>query len=151
MAVRTRDRGGEDAMSGKKIYLIIQGALCVLLCAFLILGTAALYREGAAPIYSREKAGEALLRLLPLALLLLALTAGGLILGVRDDKKKNSTADHAMARRPARSGAEKRAAAWRWTLLAAAAVLIAAGILNGGMRDVLAKAIKICTECVGLG
>ena len=25
------------------------------------------------------------------------------------------------------------------------------GIINGGMADVLAKAIKICTECIGLG
>ena len=25
------------------------------------------------------------------------------------------------------------------------------GIFNGGMADVLAKAIKICTECIGLG
>ncbi len=29
--------------------------------------------------------------------------------------------------------------------------LIVAGIINGGMRDVLVKAIKICTECIGLG
>lgn len=36
-------------------------------------------------------------------------------------------------------------------LYAAALLLIAAGILNGGMRDVLIKAINICTECIGLG
>lgn len=29
--------------------------------------------------------------------------------------------------------------------------LVVVGILNGGMRDVLGKAIKICTECIGLG
>ena len=28
---------------------------------------------------------------------------------------------------------------------------IVAGILNGGMNDVLNKAVKICTECIGLG
>ena len=28
---------------------------------------------------------------------------------------------------------------------------IIAGVLNGGMTDVLNKAIKICTECIGLG
>ncbi|MBQ7454891.1 MAG: thioredoxin [Clostridia bacterium] len=38
-----------------------------------------------------------------------------------------------------------------WALLAAAAVLITAGALNGGLRDVLAKAVSICTECIGLG
>lgn len=36
-------------------------------------------------------------------------------------------------------------------LLLAAAALIVAGILNGSARDVLYKAITICTECVGLG
>lgn len=39
----------------------------------------------------------------------------------------------------------------RAALYAAALALIAAGVLNGGMRDVLTKAVAICTECVGLG
>ena len=30
-------------------------------------------------------------------------------------------------------------------------LLIAAGIFNGGLKDVLIKAINICTECIGLG
>ena len=29
--------------------------------------------------------------------------------------------------------------------------IILLGILNGGMADVLGKAIRICTECIGLG
>lgn len=37
-------------------------------------------------------------------------------------------------------------------LIAAAAVaLIVLGVMNGGMFDVLVKAINICTECIGLG
>ncbi|MBO5999675.1 MAG: thioredoxin [Lachnospiraceae bacterium] len=36
-------------------------------------------------------------------------------------------------------------------LLAAAIVLLLAGIFNGSARDVFGKAVKICTECVGLG
>lgn len=39
----------------------------------------------------------------------------------------------------------------RGTVLLLAVVLIVAGILNGGMNDVLQKAIRICTECIGLG
>lgn len=35
--------------------------------------------------------------------------------------------------------------------LAVAIALIGFGIYNGGMTDVLIKAIMICTECVGLG
>ncbi len=29
--------------------------------------------------------------------------------------------------------------------------LVALGVTNGGARDVLAKAIQICSECIGLG
>lgn len=39
----------------------------------------------------------------------------------------------------------------RIALLVIALALIIAGILNGGMADVLAKAVNICTECIGLG
>ena len=36
-------------------------------------------------------------------------------------------------------------------ILIIAICLIGFGIANGGMTDVLAKAVKICTECIGLG
>ncbi|MCR5304207.1 MAG: thioredoxin [Lachnospiraceae bacterium] len=36
-------------------------------------------------------------------------------------------------------------------MFAIAVICIIAGILNGSMHDVLAKAILVCTECVGLG
>jgi len=39
----------------------------------------------------------------------------------------------------------------RWLLLALAVVFIIAGIFNGSMTAVVNKAIRICTECVGLG
>ena len=39
----------------------------------------------------------------------------------------------------------------RIAVFAAAALLIIAGVANGSVQDVLAKAISICTECVGLG
>ena len=32
-----------------------------------------------------------------------------------------------------------------------AIAFIILGVVNGGMKDVLAKAVKICTECIGLG
>ncbi len=46
---------------------------------------------------------------------------------------------------------ERRIHILRWALLVAALALIAAGIANGGLRDVLYKAKNICTECIGLG
>lgn len=39
----------------------------------------------------------------------------------------------------------------RILLICAAIALIIAGVHNGGMADVLAKAVAICTECIGLG
>lgn len=39
----------------------------------------------------------------------------------------------------------------RCSLLVLAVCLMIAGILNGGMKDVLDKAVAICTECIGLG
>lgn len=39
----------------------------------------------------------------------------------------------------------------RIVLYVLAVILIVEGIGNGGMRDVLIKAINICTECIGLG
>ena len=39
----------------------------------------------------------------------------------------------------------------RVALYACGALLLALGIANGGMYDVLVKAINICTECIGLG
>lgn len=39
----------------------------------------------------------------------------------------------------------------RGGVLAVAVVFIIIGVFNGGMGDVLAKAIRICTECIGLG
>ena len=36
-------------------------------------------------------------------------------------------------------------------IVVVAVVLIIAGVFNGSARDVLYKAITICTECVGLG
>ncbi len=39
----------------------------------------------------------------------------------------------------------------RIALAAVAIIFMVAGILNGGMADVLSKAANICTECIGLG
>ena len=45
----------------------------------------------------------------------------------------------------------KRRVHLRRILMAAAIVFIVMGVFNGSMKDVLVKAIRICTECVGLG
>lgn len=39
----------------------------------------------------------------------------------------------------------------RGVLLAAAVVMIVAGLANGEARTVLQKAVNICLECIGIG
>ena len=39
----------------------------------------------------------------------------------------------------------------RIIILAAAVCLIILGLMNGGFRDMWAKATKICLECMGIG
>ncbi len=39
----------------------------------------------------------------------------------------------------------------RGVILVAGIVFVVLGVFNGGMADVLGKAIRICTECIGLG
>ncbi len=143
-------------MSWKKAFLILQAVLCALLAVLLAAGAIGIYREGAAAralnplesIYTPELVAEKLGSLIPLILLLTVLSATGIVLGIRDPR----------ADRPAEApgpvehrGNPGREALVRKILLAAAAVLIVLGILNGSAYDVLVKAIHICTECVGLG
>ena len=51
----------------------------------------------------------------------------------------------------AKPAAACRTAMLRGVLLVLALGLIVLGVLNGGARDVLAKAVRICSECIGLG
>ena len=46
---------------------------------------------------------------------------------------------------------KKLTLALRCVLFSLAILFIIVGIMNGGARDVLEKAIRICTECIGLG
>ena len=56
-----------------------------------------------------------------------------------------------IAAAPSRVEPTKNMAIPRAILIAAAVALILIGVFNGSARDVLYKAITICTECIGLG
>lgn len=83
-------------------------------------------------VYIAEKSAEK-----ELALLKESLKAGGVTKVTADKKKSESKIDAAMIT--------------RYVIVGSAVALIILGITNGGMADVLQKAIKICTECIGLG
>lgn len=74
----------------------------------------------------------------------------------KKSKKGHSGKDHAASRKVAASPeARRRATVALWSvrgvLLAVGIVFVVLGVLNGGMADVLGKAVRICTECIGLG
>ena len=140
-------------MKNNRIFLIIQSILCILLAALLIIAVIGIYRSGSAAraenpltwIFTREIVAERFRPIAPLFFAAVVLTAAGLILGVKDENGLE----------PVKSGkVENRAPGGktlRTVLLIAAVVLIVAGVFNGSARDVFSKAVKICTECVGLG
>ena len=137
------------------MFLIVQSVLWVLLAVLLIATVIGIYREGAAekaenPLawaFTREKVAERFRPIRPLFYFTLATAAAGLIL---DGKDENSL-------KPGKGGKVENPAppaygkALRTVLLIAAVCLLVAGVFNGSARDVFGKAVKICTECVGLG
>ncbi len=145
-------------MTGKKLYLIIQSALCVLLAILLAAAAVSVYREGTArraeeptaPIYTREAAAEKLRALAPLFFGALGMTAAGLLLGAKDARADKPLGD---AGSPRRQSAEGRRAkrVLQVAVIAAALVFILLGVMNGSAKAVYTKAANICTECVGLG
>lgn len=99
-------------------------------------------------IYTAEKVSAWLKAAVPAAILLGVLTIAGLALGVKDQKAGRPAEQDRMIN----NGVEtKHGGSIRIILIAAAMILIIAGILNGSARDVLIKAIYICRECIGIG
>ena len=154
-------------MSRKKVFLIIQSVLCVLTAVLLAAAALRLYFDGAAKqaegdlfyyMFTRERVGEKLLPILPVLLITLGMGIAGWILGVKDEKAERPVRDGRLLRDPdsirekaVHQQADRKTAILRTAVLAAALILILLGILNGGMEDVLAKGMVICTECIGLG
>lgn len=137
-------------------------ALCLLLCW----QAAGLYLTGnspdnfsasgvrIAPVYSREAVEERLSALAPALLGYLALTAAGLVLEAAAGKTPGDPDSFQAAPRmdPAPAPPPENALpVLRAVLYAAALLFIALGAANGGLWDVLVKAVNICTECIGLG
>ena len=139
----------------KRIYLILQSAVWILLAAALAAAAIVLFADGSArqaenpmaSIYTPKAVAEKLTLIAPLFFCAAGLTILGLILGVRDESADKPVR---MQMKPEKKPLKHRG--WvQAVLVVAAAALILAGILNGSARDVLIKAITICSECIGLG
>ena len=130
--------------------------LCIALAVLLAAGAVGIYVEGTArvaenpreSIYTAERAAEKLAPAVPLLIAAAALAVLGIALGAKDPKAGKPAGKAACAPPAAEL---KNAGVIRAAVVVAAAAFILAGVLNGSARDVLIKAIHICTECVGLG
>ncbi len=143
----------------ERIFYLLQALLCILVCLSLAAGAVGIYARGTGEggegdgreeIYTREKAAAALILpgalavLLFLHSLLKPLIAPGSVPRV-GKRERISRPPEAVRPFGGRTGAV------RAVLIALGAGLIVYGIADGSMRDVLVKAIHICTECIGLG
>ena len=143
----------------KKAYLILQAVLYTALAVMTASAVIRIWCEGAgrraagdslAWIFTRKTLAEALAPVLPVLIAAAVSTVAGLLLNIRGETVPRP--DPGLRPQGGRIRLRERTAAVvRMVLLAAALAMILAGVLNGGMRDVLIKAINLCTECVGLG
>ena len=97
--------------------------------------------------------GAMLIHVTPWAALALGSVAAALIVSGRCAQRELEILKPARATVAEGIKVERRRARTylRLGLYAAAVGLIALGVANGGLWDVLVKAINICTECIGLG
>ncbi|MBR5345017.1 MAG: hypothetical protein IK127_04255 [Clostridia bacterium] len=142
-------------MDKRKTILILQSAVCILLAAALISAAIVIFLDGTArkaanpkeSIYTAEIVAKKLSQVAPLMVAAVVILIVGLIFGVKDENAEKPV----KARLKPRKGESELQGVIQAAVVVAAAVLILAGILNGSARDMLIKAITICTECIGLG
>ena len=150
----------------------VQSIICILAVILLTGAAIGIYGKGKAAkaedptayIYTRESAVSAAA---PGVFMLIAgfgFSIAGAVMGIcdeNDDKPASADACGDGMKRAAEAQAAKnpeKAAAWkgrmykiRLAVLVVSVICIIAGMVNGNMKDILIKAINICTECIGLG
>ena len=139
-------------------------ALTLVLAAALIASTLFLYARGLSQrresgdltraLFTREAVAAQLRRLVPIFALWLAAWIAALAFGANRGAPPHSTRGPGReipVDPPAVPSGRGRFPLLRIVLFACAIAMIVLGALNGGMNDVLVKAINICTECIGLG
>ena len=140
----------------RKGYFLLVAAVCILLAVLLATAAICVFLDGparraedpTAEIYTPEAVAERLAPCMPMLAVLAGLLAAGFIWGVQAPGAGCRVKAGSPIKQKTAVKHEKRV---RGILIAAAIFLIIAGILNGSARDVLVKAITICTECIGLG
>lgn len=149
-------------MNWQKAIRLLMTVLTLALAAALCVSAVALYAGGLArrqaanslmaPIFTREETAAALRRIAPLGLAWLAVAAVAAVSGLLAPLRGKPARAPIIAPAKMKGQPEtKRRITLRAALTALAALLLILGAFNGGLNDVLVKAVNICTECIGLG
>lgn len=126
----------------------------VILCCVLLSGAYLLNGGNFASLDLEHVVGRMLLHILPWVALGLAAAAAVSVLAGRSVLREIDllkAAPKGEAEPAPEAGRKLPLPAVRIALYAAAVLLIVLGVSNGGLWDVLVKAVNICTECIGLG
>lgn len=142
-----------------RIYNIVFSIVLVIAGICLIAGCLSIYFSGDQP-FSRETVAATFSGIALPVYLAIAMTVINILWGILSpiDAKKKPMQKKANRKAVSSEGEEidfdapeKKQRPYRNAILIAAIILIVAGLLNEGTVAVLAKAINICTECIGLG
>lgn len=143
------------------VFLILRritGFATLLVTILLCLGFVSIYLTGQsgenlvngvylAPVFTRENVGAMLLRLSPIFVIYGLLVVTSLLVQPASHTKKHTD----PVPHSGKHTVSPYAGSIRLILTAIALLFIILGVMNGGAKDVLIKAINICTECIGLG
>ena len=152
--------------------MTVQSFLCILAVILLAGAAIGIYGKGMAAkaedptayIYTRETAVSAAAPGVFMIIAGLGFSIAGAVMGIRDenddkpasadvcgDGMKRVSGDPSVSKTKDADVLKARMFKIRLAVLIIAVICIIAGAVNGNMKDILIKAINICTECIGLG
>ena len=139
----------------KRTYDVLFSIVLVIAGICLIAGVLTIYFSGDHP-FSRESVAATFSGIAFPVYLCMAMTIINIIWEVIFPTEEKKPAGKKIARKSSDENsdfdaAEKKYRPYRNAIIVAALIFIVAGLINGGTIAVLAKAINICTECIGLG
>ena len=144
----------ETKMRILRIYSILLGIMIVIAAICLMVGCISIYNSGDQP-YSREIVAATFSQIAIPVFLCIGMIIMGFILNFLlspvDEKKEKKTVSISKELSEADLLEAKRVRISRYCILGVAVFFLVYGLATGGIADVLAKAVNICTECIGLG
>ncbi len=144
----------ETKMRILRVYSILLGVVIIIAALCLMAGCLSIYNSGDQP-YSPEIVAQTLSKIsLPVFLCIGMIILGfvlNFLLSPVDEKKEKKVANIAKELSEADILEAKRIKVARYCIFGVAILFLVYGLATGGIADVLAKAINICTECIGLG